>query len=117
MSRGSTAFHNGIAAEEIAARAYEARGGTIMARRWKVREGEIDLVVDLGGVLVFVEVKFRKSIAAALEAVSPAQQARISACATHYLAKHGGLDSACRFDLAAIDREGRIEVIENFIIG
>ena len=115
MSRGSTAFHNGMAAEDIAARAYEARGGKILARRWKVPEGEIDLIVKLEGSIVFVEVKARKSIGAALRALLPAQQARIVACAEQYLAIHADLNAACRFDLAAIDHAGRLEVVENVL--
>jgi len=113
MSRGSTAFHNGMAAEDIAARAYVARGGKVLARRWKVPEGEIDLIIDLHGVIIFVEVKARKNMAAALAALRPAQQARLVACAEQYLAKNATLNSACRFDLAALDQMGRLEVIEN----
>lgn len=113
MSRGSTAFHNGMAAEDIAARAYEAKGGKVLARRWKVPEGEIDLIVELAGMIVFVEVKARKNMAAALTALQPAQQARLVACAEQYLAMKADLNAACRFDLAALDRTGCIEVIEN----
>ncbi len=113
MSRGSTAFHNGMAAEDIAARAYEGRGGTVLARRWKVPEGEIDLIVRLEGVVVFVEVKARKTMAAALSALQPAQQVRLVACAEQYLAQNAGLNTACRFDLAAIDQVGCVEIYEN----
>jgi putative endonuclease len=113
MSKGSTAFHNGMAAEEIAARTYEARGGKVLARRWKVPAGEIDLIVELGGVIVFVEVKARKTMAAARGALQPAQQARLVACAEQYLAKYASLNSECRFDLCAVDQTGRFEVIEN----
>jgi len=113
MSRGSTAFHNGMAAEDIAARTYEAKGGTVVARRFKVREGEIDLIVEKEGVIIFVEVKARKNMATALAALQPAQQARLLACAEQYLAKHADLNTACRFDLAALDHSGQIEIIEN----
>lgn len=113
MSRGSTAFHNGMAAEDIAARAYEAKGGKVLARRFKVPEGEIDLIVALGDVIIFVEVKARKQMAAALSALRPAQQARLVACAEQYLAKNADLNAACRFDLAALDSTGRIQIIEN----
>ncbi|NOR62811.1 MAG: YraN family protein [Rhodobacteraceae bacterium] len=113
MSRGSTAFHNGMAAEDIAARAYEAKGGKVLARRWKVPEGEIDLIVEDAGVIIFVEVKARKQMAAALAALQPAQQARLLACAEQYLAKFADLNAACRFDLAALDQTGQIQIIEN----
>lgn len=115
MSRGSTAFHNGMAAEDIAARAYTAKGGKVLARRWKVPEGEIDLIVANGGVIIFVEVKARKTMAAAMGALLPAQQARLVACAEQYLAAHADLNAACRFDLAALDHGGQIEIIENVL--
>lgn len=117
MSRGSTSFHNGMAAEEIAARTYEARGAKVLARRWKRPEGELDLIVELNGVVVFVEVKSRKTMAAALSAILPAQQLRLTACAEQYLALNGGLNTDCRFDLAALDSQGRIEIVENALSG
>ncbi len=117
MSRGSTAFHNGMAAEDIAARHYRALGGQILARRWKVPEGEIDLVVGLDGVIVFVEVKSSQTLARALAALRPAQQARIVACAEQYLARHATLNTDCRFDLLAVDRAGRLEQLENILAG
>jgi len=117
MSRGSTAFHNGMAAEAIAARAYETRGGKLLAQRWKVAEGEIDLIIELDGTIVFVEVKARKTLELAMAALLPAQQARLVACAEQYLARHASLNTPCRFDLAALDRTGRIEVLENILPG
>ncbi len=116
MSQGSTAFHNGMAAEDIAARVYEAKGGKLLARRWKVPEGEIDLIVELGGVIVFVEVKARKTMPTAMGALQPAQQARLVACAEQYLAKYATLNTACRFDLVAVDGTGQVELIENALV-
>ncbi len=115
MSRGSTAFHNGMAAEDIAARAYAAKGGKVLAQRWKVPEGEIDLIVEHCGVIIFVEVKARKNMAAALRALQPAQQVRLMACAEQYLAQNADLNAACRFDLAAVDQAGQIEILENVL--
>ncbi len=117
MSRGARAYHNGMAAEDIAARAYEARGGQVLARRWKVAEGEIDLIVALDGMTVFAEVKARKTLESAMQAISPHQQARLLACAAQYLAGADGPDSDCRFDLVAIDRNGRIKILENVLMG
>ena len=54
---GSTAYQNGLAAEDIAVRLYEAQQGRVLERRWKRRSGEIDLIVSIGGRIVFVEVK------------------------------------------------------------
>ena len=60
MRAGSTAYHNGLAAEDIAIRLYEAQQGQILETRWKRRSGEIDLIVSLNGLIIFVEVKARK---------------------------------------------------------
>ena len=61
------------------ARWYEARGYEVLARNWRVREGELDLVVARDGALVFCEVKSRSSDAFGLpaEAVTVSKQARL----------------------------------------
>ncbi len=109
-----TNHHNGLAAEDIAARLYEAQQGKVLARRWRKRGGEIDLIVDLSGVLVFVEVKARKSLNDAAGAVSPAQQQRLFRMAERYLAEtNRPLDTDMRFDLVITDRNGGVEILEN----
>jgi putative endonuclease len=110
-SKSAVAFHAGLAAEEAAARRYRAEGGHIRAARWRCPEGEIDLVVELPGELVFVEVKARSRHAA--EAVSSRQWARIAAAATRFLAEETDGTTPCRFDLALVDGAGRLERIEN----
>jgi putative endonuclease len=67
-------------------------------------------------VVVFVEVKARKTMAAAMGALRPAQRARLLACAEQYLAAGAGLNAACRFDLAAVDQSGAVEIIENVLL-
>ena len=104
--------HTGLAAEETAARLYRAEGGRVRATRWRCPEGEIDLVVELPGEIVFVEVKARR--AATPPRRSRARQwARIGAAASRYLAEMTDGDRPCRFDLALVDRSGRLERIEN----
>ncbi len=109
--RSATAHYCGVSAEEAVARRYRAEGGTIVAERWRCAEGEIDIVVELPGEIVFVEVKARRRHAA--EAVTARQWARIGAAATRYLAEMTDGATACRFDLALVDRNGRTERIEN----
>ena len=67
----------GRAAESIAALYLLAKGYRILGHRLRTPFGEVDLAAWKGGVLVIVEVKARKSIAAALEAVGREQQQRI----------------------------------------
>ncbi|TPE49932.1 YraN family protein [Amaricoccus solimangrovi] len=108
---GRVAAQSGRAAEEIAERLYLGLGGRIAARRWRGGGGEIDLVVDLGAETVFVEVKARRDLAGAAEALRPAQAARLARAAEVYLAGREG--RACRFDLVLVDRAGRVERVEN----
>lgn len=109
--RSARTYHQGLAAEAMAAARYTAAGGTLQAMRWRCPEGEIDLVVDTPEAIVFVEVKARRRCAA--DAVTARQWARIGAAATRYLAEKTDGTRACRFDLALIDGMGRIECIEN----
>ncbi len=103
--------HAGHAAEDAAARSYAAAGGRVRATRWRCREGELDLVVEFPGEIVFVEVKARRGLNP--EVVSARQWARIGAAASRFLAEETDGGAACRFDLALVDRGGRIERIEN----
>ncbi len=105
------AHHSGHAAEETAARRYLADGARLRASRWRCPEGELDLVVEFPGEIVFVEVKARRAHDAG--AVSARQWARIGAAATRFLAEETDGATACRFDLALVDRSGRLERIEN----
>jgi putative endonuclease len=94
--------------EAIACEVLTARGYAILATRHRTRFGEIDIVARHAGVLVFVEVKARRSSrhGSAVEAISPAKRRRVAAMALDYLAWTGNLDAPCRFDVVAIDRAG-----------
>ena len=94
----------GRAAEAIAGRFLEARGLTIIARNFRTRRGEIDLVARDGATLVFVEVRFRRSAShgGAAESITSAKQARMVAAAQVYLLRQRG-DPPCRFDAILLD--------------
>lgn len=106
------AHHAGRAAEEIAERAYLARGGEIVARRWRRAEGEIDLVVALDALTVFVEVKLWRRPGPD-SPVTARQWARIAEAAARWFAERGAPPGPCRFDAVLVDREGVPTVIEN----
>lgn len=111
QARGAKAHRAGAAAEDAAARRYAEAGGTILARRWRRAEGEIDLVVREGDALVFVEVK---SGAHARDSIDARRRARLSAAASRYLAEQAAPDwGECRFDAAFVDRWGAVDVVEN----
>jgi putative endonuclease len=109
---GAGGHLRGLAAEEVAVRLYLADGGRVLATRWRCPEGEIDLVVGLQGLTVFVEVKARRTRDAAAFAIAPAQRRRLGAAASRWLAEHPG-EPACRFDVVLVDRAGHVERIEN----
>jgi putative endonuclease len=103
----------GAAGEARAARWYESRGYRVVARNWRCREGELDLVVERRGVLVVVEVKTRRSdrFGTPAEAVTPTKQRRLRELALRYVAATGARPRAIRFDVVSI-LAGRLEVVE-----
>ena len=113
---GQTGYYAGLAAEEAVERHYAAAGHATLARRWRGRGGEVDLIAERDGQTVFVEVKKSGSFGAAAARLSARQIARLQAAAEEFLGtRPGGLDSDMRFDVACVDSTGRIEVIENAI--
>jgi putative endonuclease len=105
----------GTAGEDRAAAWYRDRGYEVVARNWRCREGEIDLIARRGPVLVVCEVKARSSVAfgSPLEAVTAAKQARLRRLALAWLEGAGPSvrGTALRFDVAAV-LGGDIEVVE-----
>jgi putative endonuclease len=103
----------GADGEDRAAAWYEARGFSVVARNWRCREGELDLIVRKGRDLVFVEVKARSSdrFGIPAEAVTPAKQRRLRGLAARYLADTGARAGTLRFDVVTI-LAGHLEVIE-----
>ena len=105
----------GRRAEDAAAVALESAGYRVRARRFRTRQGEIDLVVeDRAGTVVFVEVKARSGTGYGdpAEAVDHRKRARLSRAAEAYLQARGALERACRFDVVAVrsDPAGKLAV-------
>ena len=112
--RGRANFHAGQAAEQAVALLYESRGVKICARRWRGHSGEIDLVGRLGDEVIVIEVKQSRTHDLAASHILPAQIGRIFATAEEFLAgEPKGLFTDLRIDLALVDGQGRIEVLEN----
>lgn len=108
----------GILGEDLACDELRRRGYAILARRYRTRAGEIDIVARDGETLVFVEVKARNGceFGGAAAAVTGWKQRRVAQMALDYLARRRALDAPCRFDVVAIDfKDGknRIEVYAN----
>jgi putative endonuclease len=82
------AFRTGLSAESRAAAYLMAKGYRILARRFRTRHGEIDLVAKRRNLVAFVEVKARASLDEAAFAVTPRQKARIIDAAQAWLMAH-----------------------------
>jgi putative endonuclease len=112
--RGQQAYLSGLAAESSVERRYLGQGRAILARRWRGSRAEIDMIVADGATIVFVEVKKSRSFDAAIQSFGRAQQRRILQAAEEYLGSIGmGQLTDMRFDLALVDGQGAIDVIEN----
>jgi putative endonuclease len=97
------AERRGHGAERLSVWMLRLKGYRVLARRFRVPSGEIDLIVRRGRVLVAVEVKTRADFAVAAEAVPARQRRRIARALEHYRARNphlAGLD--CRFDVVTV---------------
>ena len=109
----------GKTGEDLAVGELCRQGYAILARRYRTRFGEIDIVARDGAAIVFVEVKARRSArcGTAAESITAWKQRRIGAMALDYLAWAGRVDAPCRFDVVAIDGAGspsvRIQLIRD----
>jgi putative endonuclease len=96
----------GAEAEEAAARFLASKGLAIVARNFRTRFGEIDLVARDGETLVFVEVRLRTSghFGGAAASVDSPKRARLVAAARAYLSRLAS-EPPCRFDVVTLDGE------------
>jgi putative endonuclease len=115
--KDTTRAKSGRDAEEMAARFLAARGVSIVARNFRCRGGEIDLVGRDDRVIVFVEVRLRRDprYGGAAASVDAAKQRRIIVAARHWLARNSSFDADCRFDCVLLDAldEARIDWLRN----
>lgn len=102
--------------EDAALSYLQQRGLVLVERNFLCKGGELDLVMQEGDVLVFVEVRKRadRSHGGAAASVTPAKQKRLTTAAHHYLQRYR-MPPACRFDVVAIDGD-EIAWIRNAIV-
>jgi putative endonuclease len=95
----------GASGERVAAHALEASGCRIVARNWRCRAGEVDLIAEDGAELVFVEVKTRRGaqLGSPEEAVTPRKRQRLIAAAQTYLAEQDAEQRPYRIDVVAVE--------------
>lgn len=112
--RGTHGNLAGRSAEDAVARTYARRGTPIAHERWRAVSGEIDLIARDGEQVVFVEVKKSKSFYRAATRLGRRQMDRICAAATEFVAgEPRGQLTDIRFDLALVDGQGAVHIIEN----
>ncbi len=102
-ARRRKAYRHGRRGEWLAAAALMAKGFRILARRYRTKLGEIDLVARRGDLVLIVEVKARRTLREAMEAVGRGSERRIEGAADLWLSRqpdHGRL--SVRFDMVAV---------------
>ena len=105
--------------EDCAAKFLEAAGYKIVARNFRIRSAEIDIIAQRDKLIIFVEVKARSSIRHGLpsEAVNLRKQKKIIEAAGVFLQDENFCDCACRFDVVEVYLRGasveEINHIEN----
>jgi len=111
---------SGQAGEDEALAHLTLHGLKLVERNFRCKGGEIDLVMEDGGALVFVEVRKRSSMAfgGAAASVTPAKQARMIRTAQFFLLRYPAAPP-CRFDVVAIDGDlkngGQLSWLKNVI--
>lgn len=91
--------------ETMACDELERLGYAIVERRFRTRFGELDVVANDHGTLVFVEVKTKtdSSFSDPVESVTTRKQQRLVSMAEQYVASYRITDMPCRFDVVTVD--------------
>lgn len=109
-------YESGLKSEALIERYLCNQGMTVVARRYRGQDGEIDLVMQDHDTIVFVEVKARprERAGAGLMAVTPAKQRRISHAAQAFLLEREWMERLVRFDVVEITRDGILHIPNAF---
>ena len=103
MAKTPRAADLGAQAESAIAAWYEAQGYELLARNWRTKEGELDVVVRSAEVVVVVEVKARSSarFGTGLDAITPVKLGRLFRLGRSFLHAHGLHEMTLRIDVAS----------------
>jgi putative endonuclease len=115
----TAAYYQGIKGEQIALKYLLEQNYQILEKRYKTEHGEIDIIAKAEEYIVFIEVKIRGKIDDSLQSISKGQQKRIINAALIYLDNNNLNPNAqnIRFDVFAIENEGRFEHLINVNFG
>ncbi len=99
----------GRAGEAAAEALLAGKGYAVLARNFRTRGGEVDLVCRDGDTVVFVEVKTRGagSLARPDQAVTAAKRGRLVRAAAAFLSERDLWDRPCRFDVVSVVAAGK----------
>lgn len=114
---GRFAFDKGIKAEITALSYFLKAGWILLQKRARTPLGEIDLILKKEKFLLFVEVKYRKTLISAHFALNKKQQKRLFDAGNYWLASNMNLPyENARFDLFLVDQTGQFQHLENIIL-
>lgn len=112
-------YEKGLSGEEQAEEFLCRQGMLCVARRYRAQDGEIDLIMLDGDMVVMVEVKYRPGACkgAGLAAVTPAKQRRMLHAAQQFLLEREWMNRMVRFDVVEITRDGILHIPHAFTPG
>ncbi len=118
---GHKRLNLGKKGEEKAEKFLKRKGYRILERNFRIKGGEIDIVAEKGGEIVFVEVRTRSSddFMSPVESLTPAKREKLRRAAEVFLISRGLELNPCRFDFVSIVKDGsryKIEHLENVYI-
>lgn len=111
--------HEGFLGEEMAVESLRKKGYRIIERNYSNRFGEIDIIAEQQGTLVFVEVKKRATgrFGGPFSAIDKRKKEHLIRTALYYLKKNNACDRRARFDVVGIEGD-KLEIIKNaFLVG
>lgn len=110
-------YESGLSGEALAEDYLCRKGMSLICHRYRGADGEIDLIMQDGDTIVFVEVKARPQARAGfgLMAVTPAKQRRMTHAAMSFLLEREWMDHLVRFDVVEITRDGILHIPNAFM--
>jgi putative endonuclease len=112
----------GILGEKLARDLLKKRGYRIIDTNYRCPHGEIDIVARKKDILVFIEVRTKKSLefGSPEESITPMKKERMRTTALHYLQTHDDVPPMWRIDMVAIEldqrgKPSRIDILENAV--
>lgn len=99
-----TTREKGQTVEEMVCQYLEQQGLQCIIKNYLSPMGEIDLIMQHGDTVAFIEVRYRSDpkFIDPLETITPTKQKKIIKTANHFLLKHYRHEMPCRFDVVAV---------------